>query len=116
MTKKIKRSSEFSTDKVVHFGVKFLKKVVQKFFGQMCSDEFFLKHALRLPCMVSLTSEKDRATNERICKRLKQMGFLPGNTPSKLALVGQAEERLSLHQVQFHPCIPTASSHSATAL
>jgi len=25
-----------------HLGVKFLKKVVQKFFGQMCSDKFFL--------------------------------------------------------------------------
>jgi len=25
---------------------KFLKKVVLKFFGQMSSDEFFLKHAL----------------------------------------------------------------------
>src|SRR6218665_2618546 len=41
-----KRSSEFLTDKIVDFGVKFLKKVVLKFFGQMCSDEFFLKHAL----------------------------------------------------------------------
>src|SRR6218665_2658375 len=27
-------------------GIKFLKKVVLRFFGQMCSDEFFLKHAL----------------------------------------------------------------------
>src|SRR6218665_1373631 len=46
MTKK--KSSEFLMDKIVDFGVKFLKKVVLKFFGQMCSDEFFLKHALLL--------------------------------------------------------------------
>jgi len=32
--------------KNVKFWGKILKKVVQKFFGQMCSDEFFLKHAL----------------------------------------------------------------------
>jgi len=25
---------------------KILKKVVENFFGQMCGDEFFLKHAL----------------------------------------------------------------------
>jgi len=36
------------TDKIVDFGVKFLKKVVLKFFGQMGSDEFFLKHALTI--------------------------------------------------------------------
>ena len=44
MTKK--RSSEFFRDKNVTFFDKILKKVVEKFFGQMCSDEFFLKHAL----------------------------------------------------------------------
>src|SRR6218665_2302351 len=44
MTKK--RSSEFSTDRNCRFWVKIPKKVVLKFFGQMCSDEFFLKHAL----------------------------------------------------------------------
>ena len=47
MMTKNKRSSEFSRDKIVDFGVKSVKKVVLKFFGQMCSDEFFLKHALQ---------------------------------------------------------------------
>ena len=45
MTKK--GHQNFRLIEIVHFGVKFLKKVVVKFFGQMCSDEFFLKHALR---------------------------------------------------------------------
>ena len=44
MTKK--RSSEFSTDRKCRFWGKIRKKVVLKFFGQMWSGEFFLKHAL----------------------------------------------------------------------
>ena len=36
----------FRRIEIVDFGVKFLKEVVLKIFGQMCSDEFFLKHAL----------------------------------------------------------------------
>src|SRR6218665_3285145 len=44
MTKK--RSSEFSTAKNCRFWGKIPKKVVLKFFGLMCSGEFFLKHAL----------------------------------------------------------------------
>ena len=44
MTKK--GHQNFRRIEIVDFGVKFLKKVVLKFFGQMCSDEFFLKHAL----------------------------------------------------------------------
>ena len=34
--------------KHLQFWGKILKKVVEKFFGQMSSDEFFLKHALIL--------------------------------------------------------------------
>ena len=44
MTKKSHQN--FRRIEIVDFGVKFLKKVVLKFFGQMFSDEFFLKHAL----------------------------------------------------------------------
>src|SRR6218665_67369 len=33
--------------KCTNFSGKILKKVVEKFFWEMCSDEFFLKHALR---------------------------------------------------------------------
>src|SRR6218665_2730710 len=45
MTRK-KGHQNFRRIEIEDFGVKFLKKVVLKFFCQMCSDEFFLKHAL----------------------------------------------------------------------
>src|SRR6218665_535505 len=48
MTKK--RSSEFSTGR----NCKIPKKVVLQFFGQMCSGEFFLKHALTKPTTQTL--------------------------------------------------------------
>src|SRR6218665_3297776 len=43
-----KGHQNFRRIEIVDFGVKFLKTVVLKFFGQMCSDEFFLKHALAI--------------------------------------------------------------------
>ena len=47
MTKK-NGHQNFRRIEIVDFGVKFVKKVFLKFFGHMCSDEFFLKHALAL--------------------------------------------------------------------
>ena len=41
---------------------------------------------MRLICMTGFTSEKDRAAMEGICRRLKQMGFLPGDAPSRLPI------------------------------
>src|SRR6218665_798551 len=50
-----------------HFSGKILKKVVEKFFWEMCSDEFFLKHALedgrRGPSLVTLQFTNRHATN-----------------------------------------------------
>src|SRR6218665_1970365 len=44
---KIRKDSDYFKKVIRIFdGVKFLKKVILKFFGQMCSGEFFLKHAL----------------------------------------------------------------------
>jgi len=50
MTKKSHQN--FRRVEIVDFLVKFLKKVVLKFFGQMCSGEFFLKHALNYKLII----------------------------------------------------------------
>ena len=47
-------------DKNVQFWGKILNKIVEKFFGQMCSDEFFLKHALPVSALNESTETAKR--------------------------------------------------------
>ena len=49
------RSSEFFIDNMNNFWLKCYKKVVQKFSVKVCSDEFFLKHALDTRSFISVS-------------------------------------------------------------
>lgn len=71
------------------------------------------------PALCGLTSEKDSAAIERVCKRLKEAGFRPASdAPNTLVLGGQAKESLfwSIESNSTRARTLRTSSRSATAL
>jgi len=61
-----KGHENFWEKKCKHFLGKILKKVVEKFFWEMCSDEFFLKHALHETMQFSIVFHHFMAADDTL--------------------------------------------------